>query len=84
MTSLPEQVSEQRTMEQARLAAIPGWNISCQRCGSFGALWVEHFLPNRNRQRLCELCRDEHSALWAQISAFFRIRFTDKGEETRS
>lgn len=34
------------TREQARALNLPAWNVRCNRCGSYGAIWVPNERPH--------------------------------------
>jgi hypothetical protein len=41
------------TLDEARAACLPGWNLRCNRCGSFGATWLEGERPGWGALALC-------------------------------
>ncbi|HTF53636.1 MAG TPA: hypothetical protein VK735_39840 [Pseudonocardia sp.] len=41
------------TMEQAKKGGLWGWNVRCNRCGSYGAEWLDGERPGRGALALC-------------------------------
>lgn len=47
------------TREEARRLCLSGWNIRCNRCGSYGAEWVRDMRPGWGSLALCPRHADE-------------------------
>lgn len=41
------------TAEEARAAAVLGWNLRCNRCGQYGATWIPKMRPGWGSLALC-------------------------------
>lgn len=41
------------TRSQARDLCLPGWNLRCNRCGSYGARWIAGERPGWGSLALC-------------------------------
>lgn len=48
------------TREQAREFRLPGWNLRCNLCGSYGGQWVTNGRPGWGDLALCESHRLEY------------------------
>jgi hypothetical protein len=71
--------------EQAREQALPGWNIRCNLCGSYGASWLMKARPGWGALALCPTHREEYLAELARhdkaIATLSVINFEqDRGE----
>ena len=73
--------SRQRTLEQAKEAGVAGWNICCQMCGTFGALWWPSLVRRSANVRLCDECKDQQAVAYMVLSDAERARFRADGSE---
>lgn len=57
------------TREQAKAFPLPGWNIRCNRCGSYGAIWIPGERPGWGALALCPRHQAQLSAIKARHRA---------------
>lgn len=69
--------------EQARDAGLLGWNIRCNRCGSYGADWLPGERPGYGSLALCPThaaeLRAEHARHREALSLLRRVNFEQDG-----
>lgn len=71
------------TLEQANELCLPGWNLRCNRCGSYGADWMPNERPGWGCLALCpphkrELV-DEHVRHKLALEVLRRVDFEQDG-----
>lgn len=68
------------TREQAGAIPLPGHNIACQCCGSFGAAWHSSYIRQGRNSRFCPTCSDEVVKLAVALQNAEQVRFTQDGK----
>lgn len=60
---LPSEPPEPLSLEQAKERCLPGWNLRCNLCGSYGAGWVPKGRPGWGSLALCPRHETEYRAV---------------------
>lgn len=67
------------TAAQAKELCLPGWNLCCNRCGTFGAEWLPSERPGWGSLALCpphaEELRAEHERHRAALAELRAVRY---------
>ena len=61
------------TVDEARAACLPGWNLRCNRCGTYGASWLVEERPGWGALALCPPHADELRAEYARHEEALRV-----------
>ena len=71
------------TLDEARSVPVPGWNLRCNRCGSYGAEWLVGERPGYGSLALCPVhareLRDLKARHASELAEARRVLF-EQGE----